>query len=296
LDASAIHDICVAEQNTKKILEDANQCYGCPNGTCLPPLSIVFFAHLTLQDYDIALSCEELRDAWSTVADQAKADLTACVQAIDLNYKNVDDALENSCPFGFSTTQVDEFYGQNGQELLQYSSSIFSTVYEDDAQPLYDLVDDYDRAEGSDSVIGAYDTQYEDLIELYYDELLGRDMTLAICSAVVVVIAMIVHTRSPWITLWGFFQIVLSFPLSYFVYSLIARLEFFPFLNFIGIFVVFALGADDVFVAVDKWKNARLKHRTAPIEVVAAAALPDAATSMFLTSVRANEIGDCTRV
>lgn len=49
--------------------------------------------------------------------------------------------------------------------------------------------------------------------------------------------------------------------------------------------MVFALGADDVFVAVDKWKNARLEHKTASTEDIAAIALPDAAAAMFLTTV-----------
>jgi hypothetical protein len=58
----------------------------------------------------------------------------------------------------------------------------------------------------------------------------------------------------------------------------------FPFLNFIGIFVVFALGADDVFVAVDKWKNARHELPSGTTEQIAALALPDAAYAMLLTS------------
>lgn len=63
---------------------------------------------------------------------------------------------------------------------------------------------------------------------------------------------MLVHTRSPWLTVVGLIQIIISFPLAYFVYSVVLRLTFFPFLNFIGVFVTFALGADDVFVACDK--------------------------------------------
>ena len=50
----------------------------------------------------------------------------------------------------------------------------------------------------------------------------------------------------------GLAQIVLSFPVAFFFYTFIVGLDFFPFLNFIGIFVLFALGADDVFVA-GKW-------------------------------------------
>lgn len=41
----------------------------------------------------------------------------------------------------------------------------------------------------------------------------------------------------------------------------------------------------DVFVAVDKWKNARLEHPKASTEIVAAVALPDAAAAMFLTTL-----------
>jgi hypothetical protein len=127
--------------------------------------------------------------------------------------------------------------------------------------------------------------QYEDFAGTYLDASLTSDMALAMGSAAVVAIAIIIHTRSPFISLIGLVQIILSFPLSYFVYKMLAGLEFFPFLNFIGIFVVFALGAGDVFVAVDKWKNARLNHPGATTEYVAAVALPDAAAAMFLTTL-----------
>jgi len=113
----------------------------------------------------------------------------------------------------------------------------------------------------------------------------GRDMALACASAFITALAILVHTRSPFLTGIGLLQIILSFPLSFFVYTFVGGLDFFPFLNFIGVFVVFALGADDIFVAVDKWKNARLDHPDADTEFVAAVALPDAAGAMFLTTI-----------
>lgn len=58
----------------------------------------------------------------------------------------------------------------------------------------------------------------------------------------------------------------------------------FPFLNLIGVFVSTALGADDVFVAVDKWKNARLANQSASTEDVASVALPSATSAMLLTT------------
>jgi len=47
---------------------------------------------------------------------------------------------------------------------------------------------------------------------------------------------------------------------------------------------VFALGADHVFVAVDKWKNCRKDFPNASCEDIAAKALPDSAVAMLLTT------------
>ena len=51
-----------------------------------------------------------------------------------------------------------------------------------------------------------------------------------------------------------------------------------------GLFVASALGADDIFVAVDKWKNARILNQAGSTEDVAAEALPNAASAMLLTT------------
>lgn len=56
-------------------------------------------------------------------------------------------------------------------------------------------------------------------------------------------------------------------------------------MNFIGVFVAFALGADNIFVATDKWKNARIEHPSATTLAIAGLALPDAAGAMFLTTI-----------
>lgn len=72
-----------------------------------------------------------------------------------------------------------------------------------------------------------------------------------------------------------------AFPHS--AFSMFSLLSF-PFLNFIGVFVAAALGADGVFVAVDKFKNARISNPTGSTEDIAAVALPDAASAMLLTT------------
>ena len=276
-----IYEICNAEQETQAVLEKNGLCFGCEDG-CLPPYSIVLYARLQVTD-GLTMSCEELRDAWAPLQASTEEVWAQCVADVKESFvPNGDNELPESCPFGFATFMVDENF--DSDELLQYTSSVFVTYssYEN-VEEMFDLVDKFDRAGGP--VKGAYDTQYEDFGSLFADASLNSDMILALTSAAIIGVAVVIHTKSLFITAIGLLQIVFSFPLAYFVYKLILGLDFFPFLNFIGVFVIFAIGADDIFVAIDKWKNARLKDPKATTETIAARALPDAAGAMFLTTI-----------
>jgi hypothetical protein len=282
-----LRDLCFSEEITQRTLIDNNLCYGCPGGGCLPPYSIVLFARLNVPD-GMNLDCEQLAAAWvdyNNEHTEFEQDLMRCAKDMETSYQYSRDSGSppESCPAYFSSIFVDEHYGTTAE--IRYTSSIFATKYGDtDLEDLYDSVDDFSR--GTKLIEGVYDTQDEDFVNLYAESALGRDMSLALGSAFITMIAILIHTRSPFLTAVGLLQIVLSFPLSYFVYTLIAQLDFFPFLNFLGIFVVFAIGADDVFVAVDKWKNARLEHgMDLSVAEIAIYALPDAAGAMFLTSL-----------
>ena len=59
----------------------------------------------------------------------------------------------------------------------------------------------------------------------------------------------------------------------------------FPFLNTNAIFVVFAMGADDIFVAVDIWKSFRHEMSRDLTDQVALVALPKIAFATFVTSI-----------
>ena len=279
LNSQLINDLCVAETNTQRVLEENDLCFGCDEG-CLPPYGIVFYARLTVPD-GMQMDCEELRQAWEPYEAAAQEQWLVCVADVKASYDPTgDEELPESCPFGFHPVLVQDDFGDT--ELVIYTSSIFATD-ETHVDEMYEKVDSFDK--GSDLIEGAYDTQYEDFSIFFTDEAVARDMTLAMGSAVITFLAILIHTRSPFLTGVGLLQIVLSFPLSFFVYTFICGLEFFPFLNFIGVFVVFALGADDIFVAVDKWKNTRIKHPTASVEEIAAITLPDTAGAMFLTTI-----------
>ncbi len=107
---------------------------------------------------------------------------------------------------------------------------------------------------------------------------------LAAISGCLAFTVIAIHTGSLWLVLLGSLQIIFAIPLSYFVYYFIFRLQFFSLLNFIGFFVSAALGADDLFVASDKWKNYRVRYPQKSSEDIAALALPEAASAMLLTT------------
>jgi Patched family len=241
----------------------------------------VLFARISVGDFTFSQSCDDLKQSWTSVRASVEEKLVACVQDLKLSYV-IGDPLPGSCPLGFSPTLVDELYGESNM-ASRYSSSLFSSST--NGAMLYKFAGHYDKARRSKFVEGAYDTALEDFNNLLIDESLISDMILASASAFVTMVAILVHTRSPFLTVIGILQIALSFPVAYFFYRLVLGLEFFPFLNFIAVFVVFSVGSDDTFVAVDKWKNARLDYPTASIQQIAAIALPDAASAMFTTSV-----------
>ena len=100
VDPQVLCNINKAEQNTKLALEAAGLCYGCNKVCCLPPLLVVFFAHLSMGDDNISLTCEQLTAEWARRVDEKESELTEYVQAIDLKYDQAADALNKSCPYG----------------------------------------------------------------------------------------------------------------------------------------------------------------------------------------------------
>lgn len=279
LDPDVLHDLCQAEENTQKVLEERGLCEGCGDYGCLPPYSIVLYARLKVPQ-GFSMTCRDLADSWAPYQSETEKRWQQCVTEIAASGVAIEDPLPASCETGFTAALVDTDFQSTGR--VAYTSSVFMTKG-DKKEELFEISGLYDR--GSDSIGGAFDTQHEDFVIMYANEALPQDMILAVGSAIITTVAVLVHTRSPFLTFIGSVQILLSFPMAFCIYRFLGQLTYFPFLNFVGIFVVFALGADHIFVAVDKWKNVRIERPGATTEEVAAKALPDAASAMFLTTI-----------
>ena len=279
LDPEILHDLCVAEENTQKVLEEQGLCFGCGDYGCLPPYSIVLYARLEVPR-GFSMTCRDLADSWAPYQSQTEDNWQNCVGEMTSSGTSLEGPMPASCQASFTPALVDKSFQSTGR--VAYTSSVFMT--KDDAKKdLYEISGLYDR--GSANIEGVFDTQYEDFVEMYANDVLPQDMILAAGSALITAVAVLIHTRSPFITGIGLLQILLSFPMAFCVYRFLGNLTYFPFLNFVGVFVIFALGADHIFVAVDKWKNARIENEDATTEEIAAKALPDAAQAMFLTSL-----------
>jgi hypothetical protein len=147
----------------------------------------------------MSLSCKDLAAAWKSEGEDVKhkTSLQTCVADMLANY-NVDrdgTDLPESCPYGFFPTVMDEMYPST--ERVEFTSTIFATI-QDVESGMFDLADTYARGKGK--ISGAYDTQNEDFVNYALDDQLLIDMSLAVGSAIVTTIAMMIHTRSPFLT------------------------------------------------------------------------------------------------
>ena len=245
-DGPALQEMCEVEAVTQAYLEQHNLCLPCDDENpgrddedkkrCLQPYSPVLFARLTV-DNGLTMSCEELAQAWSASYQAGiEQGMASCVEAIVQDYNPDQDGAmlpENACPAYFFPHMLDENYPLVN-DYVSHASAIYATPPRA-VDDLYDAVDHFGY--GGRYMETFYDTQFEDLVEIKMDEQVMTDMALAVGSAGITLVAMVVHTRSPFLALVGLLQIVLSFPLAFFFYHFVARLRFFPFLNFIGLFV-----------------------------------------------------------
>lgn len=83
-----------------------------------------------------------------------------------------------------------------------------------------------------------------------------NDSLFATIAFILIFMMMSRHAGSMFIAGMAFFQMIMAFLVSYFVYQIVFWMPFFPFLNLTGIFIVIGIGADDVFVFIEAW------HRT----------------------------------
>ncbi|XP_041460160.1 protein dispatched homolog 1-like [Lytechinus variegatus] len=97
------------------------------------------------------------------------------------------------------------------------------------------------------------------------------------------------YVGSFFITLMTFISIVMSMVVAFFLYHIVYRVPFFPFINVITAVLIIGVGADDCFVYVDIWKATKKKlhlggNHEDMIQIVIDT-LKHAVATMFVTSL-----------
>jgi hypothetical protein len=91
--------------------------------------------------------------------------------------------------------------------------------------------------------------------ELEFDRLVNGDLLMTILSIIFVFIWIWTHTESLFLAAVGMGMILMSLPNALFVYKIIFQVPYFVQIHILAIFLVLGIGADDVFVLTDAWKQ-----------------------------------------
>ena len=87
------------------------------------------------------------------------------------------------------------------------------------------------------------------------------------------------------LTFTGLFCIIYAIGLSYFLYTMVFKIDFFPFLNVTTLVFLVGIGADDAFVYYDIWRQTLAANPCANIMQLTLKTLCYAALSMLVTSL-----------
>lgn len=156
-------------------------------------------------------------------------------------------------------SQLDRYASPCNQSVIAISERMeyaFSSWEEERAlrawqKGLYEMIiDDF----GSDDHIEVVFHDWDRFDEEFEEALLSDGM---LCVGVLVVVYLFTyfHTESLFVTLASGLEATLTFPVAYFIYRGILGIEYIGSLQFLSMFVIAAIAADDTFVLVDAWKQ-----------------------------------------
>lgn len=167
----------------------------------------------------------------------------------------------------------------------------YDNIQEDEEKQIETLDDNIFKAFGED--LAKLADEGVEKMNFYYSNLALRrkatqeqvikDMQLAILSFVFIVIFMWLQTGSVWITVWAIFSILSSFNITNLIYRIILDYRYFGVFHVLSIFIILGIGADDIFVFTDTWKQSQtiqfpsMAHRLDSV-------YRRAAKAMFITS------------
>ena len=120
----------------------------------------------------------------------------------------------------------------------------------------------------------------QDLFDLY----LRRDTLWFSLSLLSIFIIMWIYTSSLFLTIMTVVSLFLSLEISYFLYTMVFEIKFFPFMNLMTVVILVGIGVDDVFIYCKVWATAKLDKNAGTLEKLVSDTLKHATLSMSVTS------------
>lgn len=119
------------------------------------------------------------------------------------------------------------------------------------------------------------------LLDLEFPRVVTEDFTAVGFSVILVFVFLRTHLGSFFLATVSIFQMLMSIPVALFFYRGVFQVDFFTQLHILAIFLILGVGADDVFVFVDKWKQT---DKSLPLEDRMAETIGHTAAAVFNTS------------
>lgn len=85
------------------------------------------------------------------------------------------------------------------------------------------------------------------------------DLMLAVASFIFIFLFMWLQTGSLWITSWAVFSVLSSFNITNLIYRILFDYRYIGIFHVLSIFIILGIGADDIFVFMDTWKQSKQK-------------------------------------
>ena len=112
-----------------------------------------------------------------------------------------------------------------------------------------------------------------------------HDSRWSIGSLTFVAMFVLFHLKSPFLCFFCMLSILLAFPAAYGVFYIVFEVKTMMILNFVSLFLIMGIGADDAFICFDTYHQARaLMGPNASIAKRMSWALREASSAMFITT------------
>jgi len=149
------------------------------------------------------------------------------------------------------------------------------------AWKLYDAMERAGSVEDDHTIIVAMDFGVKQDL---FDQYLISDLIWFCLAVVCIAFAVCLYTRSVFVALSAFSFIFFAVVLAYFVYGVVMRIAFFPFMNLLALVILVGIGVDDVFVYVSIWRQAKSERDTRPPSQLAKTVICRATPSALASS------------